>query len=218
MKLIDLTLTLDPTMPGVDWETARTVEKDGWNAITLELYSHCGTHMDAPLHFGCGDQATIDQTPLETCLTHARIAQLPNTQPSDLITIADLGAIADNFVRGQSLLLNTGWSKHVGDEEIYRNQLPRVSEELAQWCVDSGIAVLGVEPPSVANVLDMEEVTRIHHVLLGGGVTIVEGLTNLDALPDETFLFGAMPLKILGGDGAPCRAFASVGPTSKELV
>ncbi len=209
MKLIDLTLTLDPTMPGVDWEPARTLEKDGWNARTLHLYSHCGTHMDAPLHFGCGDQATIDQTPLETCLTTAHVVRLPETKPSDLIEVSMLGGIAEVFEPGQSLLLNTGWSSFVSNQDLYRNQLPRVSEELAQWCVDSKVAILGVEPPSVANVLDIKEVTRIHEILLGGGVTIVEGLTNLESLPDKPFLFGAMPLKILGGDGAPCRAFAS---------
>lgn len=210
MELIDLTLSLDPTMPGVDWEPARTIEKDGWNAKTLHLYSHCGTHMDAPLHFGCGDQGTIDHTPLETCLTIAHVIRLPNTQPSASISVDDLGDLANRFESGQSLLLNTGWSSHVRDEPVYRNQLPRVSEELARWCVKSEVAVLGVEPPSVANVLDLAEVTLIHEILLGGGVTIVEGLTNLESLPDSPFWFGAMPLKILGGDGAPCRAFASL--------
>ena len=48
---IDLTLTLRPGMRGVDWEQAKTVERDGWNARTLHLYSHAGTHMDAPTHF-----------------------------------------------------------------------------------------------------------------------------------------------------------------------
>jgi kynurenine formamidase len=165
--------------------------------------------MDAPLHFGCGDQATIDQTPLETCLTTAPVVRLPETKPSDLIEVSMLGGIAEVFEPGQSLLLNTGWSSFVSNQDLYRNQLPRVSEELAQWCVDSKVAILGVEPQSVANVLDIKEVTRIHEILLGGGVTIVEGLTNLESLPDKPFLFGAMPLKILGGDGAPCRAFAS---------
>lgn len=197
-------------MPGVDWEPARTLEKDGWNARTLHLYSHCGTHMDAPLHFGCSHQATIDQTPLETCLTTAHVARLTNVKPSGLIGISEIGAITEQFKPGQSLLLNTAWSKHVSDPKIYRDQLPRVSDELAQWCVDAKVAILGVEPPSVANVLDLEEVTRIHEILLGGGVTIVEGLTNLESLPDRPFLFGAMPLKIGNGDGSPCRAFASL--------
>lgn len=210
MKLIDLTLTLKPNMPGVSWEPARTLEIDGWNARTLQLYSHCGTHMDAPLHFGCGEQATIDQTPLETCLTRGHVVRLPGTVPSALLTVSDLGNVATRFQSGDSILLNTGWSAHIDNQRLYREQLPRVSEELALWCVAAGVAILGVEPPSVANVLNKAEVTHIHQILLGGGVTIVEGLTNLEALPDHPFLFGALPLKILGGDGSPCRAFASL--------
>lgn len=209
-SLIDLTLVLHPEMRGVSWEVARSIEQDGWNARTLHLYSHCGTHMDAPLHFGCGEQATIDQTPLDTCLSTARMATIDDVRPNRLLCVDDLGDVADQHQPGDSLLLRTGWSQFVDDAKIYRDGLPRVSEKLARWCVDRKVKVLGVEPPSVADVNDLAEVTRIHEILLGGGVTIVEGLTNLQRLPVGPFLFGAMPLKVLGGDGAPCRAFASL--------
>ena len=59
MKIIDLTLTYEEGMRGVAFETARTKADDGWNALTLHLYSHAGTHMDAPFHFDVNDQ-TID--------------------------------------------------------------------------------------------------------------------------------------------------------------
>ena len=166
--------------------------------------------MDAPLHFGCGEQATIDQTPLDTCLSTARMATIDDVRPNRLLCVDDLGDVADQHQPGDSLLLRTGWSQFVDDAKIYRDGLPRVSEKLARWCVDRKVKVLGVEPPSVADVNNLAEVTRIHEILLGGGVTIVEGLTNLQRLPDGPFLFGAMPLKVLGGDGAPCRAFASL--------
>jgi len=209
-NLIDLTQTITPEMPGVSWKPARTIEKDGWNARMLHLYSHSGTHMDAPLHFACGDQATIDQTELSICLSTAWIATIAAT-PSCLIEVADLKDTAELLQPGQSLILRTGWSQHVSDADLYRDQLPRISEDLAQWCVEKKVKILGVEPPSVADVNNLEEVTRIHEILLGGGVTIVEGLTNLERLPESSpFLFGALPLKVLGGDGAPCRAFASL--------
>lgn len=204
--LIDLTLTLKPGMRGVDWEPAKTFEDDGWNALTLHLYSHSGTHMDAPHHFGCDDQSEgfIDQIPLETCLTRAHVVRLPDTQAKDLLNIPEL-----DIQPGESLLLHTGWSAHVDSDDLYRLQLPRISEDFALWCVEKKVAVLGVEPPSVADVTNLHEVTLIHEILLSGGVTIVEGLTNLDQLPDTPVLFGAMPLKINRGDGCPCRAWAS---------
>jgi arylformamidase len=63
MKLIDLTLPYDENIAGFSSETARTVEKNGWNARTLHIYSHAGTHMDAPFHFAVSDE-TIDEYPL----------------------------------------------------------------------------------------------------------------------------------------------------------
>lgn len=67
---------------------------------------------------------------------------------------------------------------------------------------------IGVEPPSVADVNALDELTRIHKILLQAGVTIVEGLTNLESLTQQRVFFVAAPLKLESGDGAPCRAFA----------
>ena len=65
-----------------------------------------------------------------------------------------------------------------------------------------------MEPPSIADVMDMEEVTKIHEILLGGNIIIVEGLTNLDAVSKEKVKSIALPLKIKRGDGAPARVIA----------
>ena len=72
----------------------------------------------------------------------------------------------------------------------------------------AGVRLLGVEPPSVADVNNLAEVTLIHRILLGSEIVIVEGLTNLDTIAHNRVLFCAAPLKIAGGDGSPCRAFA----------
>ena len=68
--------------------------------------------------------------------------------------------------------------------------------------------MIGVEPPSVAEINNASEVTDIHQILLSGGVVIVEGLSNLEALQRSKVFFVALPLKIEGGDGSPCRALA----------
>ncbi len=209
-RIIDLTLTMRPGMRGVDWEQAKTIERDGWNARTLHLYSHAGTHMDAQTHFAAGP-GTIDITPLERCMGSAWVVNLAGIADQTAITIAHLGEIAEKFQSGESLLLHTGWSQHVDNPQHYRDHFPRISKELANWCVERGVNMLGVEPPSVADVNDMEKLTLIHQILLGGNITIIEGLTNLDALSQEKVFFVAAPLRIEGGDGCPCRAFAIEG-------
>jgi kynurenine formamidase len=209
-RIIDLTLPVRAGMRGVEFETLHTVAEHGWNSRVLHLYSHSGTHMDAPVHFAAGD-GTIDRIPLEHCLGPAWVADLAGIEPKALIKVAHLGPVAAEVRPGDGLLLRTGWSAHVDRPQYYRDHFPRVSRELAEWCVARRVRLLGVEPPSVADVNDLTEVTAIHRTLLGGGIIIVEGLTNLEALRERRVFFGAMPLKIEGGDGSPCRAFALEG-------
>lgn len=205
-RIIDLTVPLEDGLRGVSVESIKTVEADGWNAATLHLYSHCGTHMDAPAHFGVSEQ-TIDDIPLERLMGPAWVVDLSSVAPRALIGVDAIGAAAERLRAGEGLLLRTDWSRRLRDPS-YRNALPRVSRELAQWCVEKGVRLLGVEPPSVADVHNIEEVTAVHSVLLGAGVVIVEGLTNLDQVRKEKVTFMAFPLKVAGGDGAPVRALA----------
>jgi kynurenine formamidase len=209
-RIIDLTLTMRSGMRGVAWEQSKSVERDGFNARTLHLYSHAGTHMDAQTHFNAGP-GTIDVTPLDRCMGMAWVVNLDGIADQSLITVAHLGEILDKFRPRESLLLRTGWSKHVDNPQHYRDHFPRIAEDLAHWCVEKRVNILGVEPPSVADVNNMLELTRIHQILLGANITIVEGLTNLGALTQEKVFFVAAPLKIESGDGCPCRAFAIEG-------
>lgn len=209
-RLVDLTLPLTPGQRGVAVEPTFNVARDGWNAATWQLYSHAGTHMDAPIHFEAGP-GTIDQQPLTRCLGPAWIANLTPVEPRTLLTVAHLGGIAATFVDGESLLLRTDWHRHAAEPGVYRDGLPRIGDDLAAWCVAHRVKMLGVEPPSVADVNDRPEVTRIHKILLGGGVTIVEGLAHLDQLTYPRVFFAALPLKLTGGDGCPVRAFAIEG-------
>lgn len=209
-RLIDLTLPLAPGGRGVATESKHTFARDGWNAATWHLYSHAGTHMDARIHFDAGPE-TIDAKPLTSCLGPASVVNLAPIAPRSLITVAHLGPIARSLASGESLLLRTDWHRHAANPALYRDGLPRISEELAEWCVAHRVKMLGVEPPSIADVNHLPEVTLIHKILLGGGVTIVEGLAHLDQLTQDRVLFAALPLKLAGADGCPVRAFAIEG-------
>ena len=208
MKIIDLTLTYKNGMRGVQISPAKSMDKDGWNATTLNLYSHAGTHMDAPPHFDAGTSG-IDEMPLEKCIGKAWIIDIPDCKMKQLIGIRDLGGIKDKIQKGDSLIFRTGWSKFL-DQPEYRDELPRIGSELAQWCVQNGIKMIAVEPPSVADVTNMDELTEVHKILLKGGVTIVEGLTNLNSIDADYVELYAIPLKVYRGDGAPARVFAMI--------
>ena len=205
-RLIDLTIPVAAGERGVRIEPARRLEKDGWNASTLCLYSHCGTHIDAPVHFGVGTES-IDVMSVENFIGPAWLVDVRPISPRALIEPRDLGDVAEQFEPGDSLLICTGWSAYYGQDR-YRDEMPRISAELAQWCADNNVRMLGVEPPSVADVNNLEELTTVHSILFEGGVVVVEGLANLKAVKKPKVTFIALPLKIVGGDGAPARAIA----------
>lgn len=210
-RWVDLTRTLTPGDRGVACEPRYSFARDGWNAATWHLYSHAGTHLDAQVHSQAGPE-TVDLIPLERCLGPAWVANCTPIAPRALLTIGHLGPVAEALRPGDSLLLRTDWHRHAGDTALYRDGLPRVSEELARWCVARQVRWLGVEPPSIADVNRLEEVVALHQILLGAGVGIVEGLAHLDELHHSRVWFGALPLKLAAGDGSPVRAFALDAP------
>ena len=206
MKYIDLTMTYRSGMPGVGIEPAKTLQRNGWNASNLQIYSHAGTHMDAPLHFEVNEK-TIDQYPVSRFFCDCWVVDIPECKPSQLIGLTDMGDIANLVSEGEGLLFRTGWSAFAAEEK-YRNELPRISQGLASWCAEKGIALIGVEPPSVADVNNQTELTQVHTILLKADMLIIEGLCNLDQISQPKVKLIALPLKISDGDGAPCRVIA----------
>jgi kynurenine formamidase len=206
MRIIDLSLPINPQMRGVEIQPARRLATDGWNATTLTLYSHAGTHMDAPVHF-LEEGRTIDQQPLEACIGPAQLIDLSQVQPRELIGVEHLLEYHDVVSPGSRLLLRTDWHLRFGTE-AYRDELPRISLDLARWLVERQVACVGVEPPSVADVNNMRELTDVHQTLFRGNVLIVEGLANLNQITQAVVQFIALPLFVTGGDGTPVRAIA----------
>ena len=65
-----------------------------------------------------------------------------------------------------------------------------------------------MEQPSVSDVNNIEELNTVHRILFEAGIIVVEGLANLASLSKSKVTFIALPLKVVGGDGAPARAVA----------
>lgn len=204
-NLIDLTLTAYHGMRGVEIQPNTSIENEGFNTTQLKLYSHAGTHADAPRHF-LDEGKTLEQIDLQKCVGLALVIDVAHKEPNSLINVADLGERAGEIGPGSRVLLHTGWDQHA-ELPDYRTSFPRISRELARWLVARGVWLVGVEMPSVAALHDRQELTEVHQILLGGEIVIVECLTNLRLLPPQVF-FMALPLKLLGGDGSPVRAVA----------
>ncbi|QDU75790.1 Kynurenine formamidase [Bremerella volcania] len=214
-QIIDLSIPINNRLPGAEITACKTVDQDGWNATTISLYSHCGTHMDAPKHF-LTQGTSIDQMPLEPFIGTAKVIDLTPVIPKELLTVERITEATGTINAGDRVLLRTDWHRNLGTSK-YRNELPRISPELARWFVEKQVALVGVEPPSVADVNNLDELTEVHRILLEGNIVIVEGLTNLDQLTRDEVEFITLPLRIESGDGCPVRAIAIQSNTQTPL-
>jgi arylformamidase len=81
-----------------------------------------------------------------------------------------------------------------------------VSATAAQWCVERGVRLLGIDYLTIEPQGPEKAGYPTHHTLLGAGVVIVEGL-DLRGIAAGRYELVCAPLKIAGGDGAPARVF-----------
>jgi len=91
------------------------------------------------------------------------------------------------------------WAKGVSE---FQTDFVAITEDGAEWLVEKGVQLVGVDYLSVAPYGDS---TPTHSVLLKAGVVVVEGL-NLSQVMRGFYDLYCLPLKIAGSDGAPARA------------
>ena len=209
--LVDLTHPLEHNQPNFPFDPKlsivvhNTVASIGYNITRVSMSTHQGTHLDVPYHF-YDDGQTVDQVPLDRFYGPAVLidlapgSALPARTP---ITLASLREHEGKFQPGAKVIYRTGWDRMFGRPEFFA-EFPTLTLEAARWIADQRIALLGMDTPTPST-----EWKEVHWALLGKGVelVIVEGLANLDRLP-ERFTLVAFPLNIKGRDGSPIRAVA----------
>jgi kynurenine formamidase len=191
-----------PGDPPVAFRAHQTLSDDGCRVTAVQLGTHAGTHMDAPAHF-LDTGATVDDLPLAALVGPARVVDLSGVPPGGRIGRERLGAVA----AGERLLLRTDWSRRFGDPAYYE-EFPSLDGNTIRELATMKVALLGLETPSLC--AEHAADAAAHRELLGAGVIIVEGLAGLAVLPERVWLI-ALPLRLAGLDGSPCRVIAMGG-------
>jgi arylformamidase len=202
MKLIDVSVPLDSSLASYPNNLPFSLEPikrlargDSSNVSALHLSAHTGTHVDAPRHFyddGLGTEAL----PLEMLIGRARVIDL---RVRTGITADDLAGV--DLSEDVRVLIKTQNSRLWGDPEFHKDYIG-VTESGAKYLVDHGIKVVGVDYLSVE--VFKTPGAPAHHVLLGGGTIVIEGLNLRDVEPGVYEML-CLPLKVVGSDGAPAR-------------
>jgi arylformamidase len=165
------------------------------NVASITMSTHCGAHVDAPLHY---DQAgaSIDMLGLGDFIGPARVIDARGKDP--LCGFEEVAAALDGapprllfklMGRGDEMAWPTG----------FRALAPETVERLAQL----GTRLIGVDVPSI----DPETSKSLpsHMVCRRHDLRIVENLALADVAPGDYELI-ALPLKLEGLDAAPVRA------------
>lgn len=195
-----------PVYPGTEppvLRQANTVERDGFAETVIHMWSHTGTHVDAPAHMVAGaptlDQMGVDRFVGRACVIDVSGAAGGEIEASDLERHADLVSGCD-FV-----LLHTGWARYWGEERYYSG-FPVLSGAATRWLIGRSLKGIGLDAISI----DAVGATRFanHLECFGAGLILVENLTGLDALVGRRFTLSCLPLALPDADGSPVRAVA----------
>jgi arylformamidase len=211
-RVIDLSHALDPTtpvFPGYPPVEIRVLESTRYsipggrrplNSSQLTVGIHCGTHMDAPFHF-FEDGAPIDRIDLGHCVGETELLRI-DTPANGKIERAQLTSYREPLARCGKVVLSTGWAKEWGRPE-YFTQHPVITPDAADFLIECGVHMVGVDFPSVDHPPFLTHVALLSH-----NVLILENLTNLSEIRAQSFQLVAAPLKVTGRDGSPVRAIA----------
>lgn len=206
MTIFDISLTISPTLP--TWpgdpelvlEQFESMDKGAHaNVTSISTSLHVGTHVDAPHHF-LNDGRTVENLPLDVLTGPCYVVQLPDGVDAITAEVLDRTEITSDMKR---VLFGTSNSHNwVKSEAKFQEDFVAITEDGAEWLVEHGVQLVGVDYLSVAPYGDSE---GTHKALLNAGVVIVEGL-NLSNVVRGFYDLYCLPLKIAGADGAPARA------------
>ena len=175
----------------------KSFEKDSVNESRVELGSHTGTHVDAPLHFTAKGK-TIDQLDLRA--VNGKCKVLDFTHVTSKITSKDLQS--KKIEEGDIVLLKTSNSNLPTESKFELNfvYLDKTGAEfLAKLRVKAvGVDYLGIERSQPAH--------ETHITLFEANVWVIEGLRLKAAKESEEYYLHCLPLLVKGMEAAPARA------------
>ena len=165
----------------------------------LEIISHTGTHIDAPLHFIPGG-STISDMPLEATIGPARVIEIKDPRT---IKVAELEK--HNIARGERILCKTRNSPEAYESPRFIEDYVYLEADAAAYLAEKGIVLFGLDCITIGDIKNEESVVKTHQTLLSAGIYILEDCA-LGHVPAGEYEMLCLPLLMYHGDAGPCRA------------
>ncbi len=203
-RIVDLTHRLHPGKEQYALDVGRHNERHGEAGdimSTVYLWSHVGTHVEAPMHYLASGSDTAG-IPIEKLLGPAIVLDFRAKAVDEPITLADLKSAGDIDV-GDRVMTMTGRHTQYGTPKSHDR--PYLTEEAVRWLVeDRRIRCLGTDSSGY-------EVRGVDHhpdhlLITGAEIPVLECLANLVDLKSPRFFLIALPVPVAGLDAFPVRA------------
>lgn len=206
MRIYDITVPLGPRTHIWDDGTAPDLRADlsiaagdFANVTSIAMGAHSGTHTDAPSHFVV-DGATIEALPPETLVGPAIVVE--HTSRSH-ITAEDLAVLGVDG-RHERVLFKTP-NGRLWDAPSFQRDFVALTSGASARLVELGVRLVGIDYLGIEPYEAGEE-CPVHRELMAAGIVVLEG-ADLRAVPAGEYLLVCAPMKLVGAEGAPTRAF-----------
>lgn len=199
-----------PAYPGNEDVAMYRNVKHGTNGVMthhIRTVMHTGTHMNAPIHLvqkGAGAAAI----PLDCLFGNGVILSVPKEQ-WELVTAEELKSATPEIQTGDFVVIVTGWHRKYSDSLEYFGDSPGLSKGAAEWLVEKGVKMVGVDTPQVDHPLATSLGPHRNGPLMNrlvGKYTSETGRNPLDDHPEwnvahKTLLAAGIPtIEQVGGD------------------
>ncbi len=186
-----------PTDPKVDVRAFKDQSTGkASNVSTLNIGTHTGTHIDPPVHFISGGK-TLDDISLDILIGPARVLEL-NVEKK--IGAEDL---KKHDLSGIKRVLFKTNNSHLYKLEEFTRDFIYLAKDGAEYLIEQGVGLIGIDYLSIDEYGNKD--APAHHILLGGDVTIIEGI-NLSQVSAGEYELICLPLRVSEGNGGPARA------------
>lgn len=216
-RVIDLSYAVaDHFRWGVERTLAASFENgDGFQVTRLGFGVHGFTHIDSPRHV-LPDGPTTSSFDMNSFVGAGAIIDVSDIADNAAISAETLAGAEAHVQPGDIVIVKTAWdARYSLDREEFWTEAPYLTRDACEWIAEQQPSMVGYDFPQDRPIRDLlrgeskslEEFVS-HDVILRRGIPMIEYLCNLDAVGSARPEICALPMKVLGADGAPARVVA----------
>lgn len=199
--IIDISWPISPEMTQyktkkeVLFTETKNILTQGVEENLIQLGSHTGTHIDTPAHFIQNGSRNIDLEKLNGHCVVIDATTINDTINADFLAQQQIDPTINRllFKTKNSFLKNT---------DPFNPNFIALDASAAQWCIDHGITVVGIDYLGIEH---SNPTHAVHLILLSNDVLIIEGL-RLNHVTPATYELNCLPLAIDQLEAVPARA------------